>query len=86
MNCKPGDMAMVMRSWYPQLLGRLITVHELAGENQMGPIWTYTGNLAVQGVTIEYVEDCCLKPIRDPGDDAVDEMVQLCGNATARTA
>ena len=31
-------------------------------------------------------KDTDLWPIRDPGEDAVDEMVQLVGNATARTA
>jgi hypothetical protein len=86
MNCKPGDLAMIVRSIHPVFLGRMVTVHNVIDTNRYGACWSYSGNLHVEGRAIEYVEDCCLKAIRDPGDDAVDEMVQLCGNATARTA
>lgn len=86
MNCRPGDLAMVVDTIHKHLLGRIITVHNLAGENQFGPCWNYSGNLVSSTGRLEYVEDCCLKPIRDPGDDAVDEMVELVGPATARTA
>lgn len=84
MNCKPGDLAMVVGGWFPQLHGRIITVYNVVRSNELGPCWSYSGNLSIKGYVIEYVEDCCLKAIRDPGDDAVDEMVQLVGEATAR--
>lgn len=86
MNCRPGDMAMVIRSIYPHLLGRIITVHNLLTTRDGSPCWSYTGNLDTPYGPPHYAEDCCLRPIRDPGDDAVDEMVQLVGEATARTA
>ena len=86
MNCKPGDMAMIVRGNYPQFYGRIIAVHNLVYISETEHCWSYSGNLHVNGFSISYVEDSCLRPIRDPGDDAVDEMVQLCGNATARTA
>jgi len=86
MNCKPGDMAMIKGGRYPHLYGRIITVHNVVTGDERGPLWTYSGHLPVPGLIVDLVEDCFLTPIRDPGDDAVDEMVQLCGNATARTA
>jgi hypothetical protein len=91
MNCKPNDMAMVIRSQYPDMLGRIIRVTTLLKLNDVPEeqvhAWLYEGDLRTDtGGRIAAAEDCCLRPIRDPGDDAVDEMVELCGNATARTA
>lgn len=86
MNCRPGDMAMVVESMFPRLLGRIITVHNLLlmGPKKI-PCWSYTGNLSVPGYQVEFAEDYCLRPIRDPGDDAVDEMVQLHGKPVEET-
>lgn len=86
MNCKQGDLAMVVGGNHPHLYGRLITVYHVVGCNQFGALWSYGEKLLVGERIIEHVEDCCLKPVRDHGDDAVDEMVQLVGSATARTS
>jgi hypothetical protein len=82
---------MVVRSNYPAMLGRIIrvtTLLKLEGvPDECVYAWLYEGDLHnEEGGRIAAAEDCCLKPIRDPGEDAVDEMVQLVGNATARTA
>jgi hypothetical protein len=91
MNCKPNDLAMVVRSNYPAMLGRVIRVTTLLKLNDVPDeqvyAWLYEGDLFTdQGGRIAAAEDCCLRPLRNPDDDAVDEMVQLVGNATARTA
>ena len=78
---------MVIKSpLWPHLLGRIIQVHNVVLTNHLGPAWSYTGNLDTPNGPAKYAEDVCLKAIRDPGDDAVDEMVELVGPATARNA
>ncbi len=70
MNCKPGDLAVVVRSIYdPAQIGKIVRVVEWCA---------YTEGWIVSPCILFYasVHDECLRPIRDPGDDAVDETLQ----------
>lgn len=89
MNCKPGDLAVIVNA--PHLnewaIGRIVRVtscFEFAGEWY----WRYEGNRLKSprtGNVCNEVEDVYLRPIRDPGD-ATDEMVQLLGKPSEVTA
>lgn len=75
MNCKPGENAFIVKAGplSQHLIGRVITVHTLVAAQSI-PSWTYSPLLLqADGQLIQFAEDFCLCPIRDPGDDAVDE-------------
>lgn len=92
MNCKQGDLAVIVGSWNPKNLGAIVRV--------IGPFvwseWPEWTNDAFQCWVIESegrlliasdgsqhrrrpYGDENLRPIRDPGDDATDEMIELLG-------
>lgn len=92
MNCKPGDLAVVVSARYtPSAIGqivrciRLITDDEPVGPHRWqssigGPAWLVEGC----GRPIKWGDslvhqrpfaDRCLRPIRDPGEDARDETL-----------
>lgn len=85
LNCRPGDLARVIScpdtiecgvaDWF-------ITMTSINGCTWLGqPVWGYEGPWRVvpkgpgQGMSITGFADHILRPIRDPGDDAVDEML-----------
>lgn len=77
MNCKPGDLAVLVRMLSAQdlpYLGKPLTCVRLAEDATFTwgePFWE------VAELPPAYaVRDSCLRPIRDPGDDAVDESKQ----------
>ena len=92
MNCKPGDLAVVIKSISGNE-GRIVrvvrlhhsTTHDIDGyrvypEND-GPRWVLekpVRALSPQGheLPLFTVPDSCLRPIRDPGDDARDELLR----------
>lgn len=82
MNCKPGDLAYVTRAprWCDHLNGRVVTVTESHIDGG-DAVWDYEGpRLRTRsGLPIDFIEDEFLRPIRDPGDDAVDEIVEFVG-------
>lgn len=85
MNCKPNQLAIVVLG-YPQAnLGRVIrclALDEFATRVCASPMWTYDGELTgMLGNRSSAVADSCLKPINDPGADAIDEMVLKVGPA-----
>lgn len=89
MNCKPGDLVMVHRSdgWglagrvSKAAVGRLTTASHLdAPKSSMcraNLIWVLAEPLVIELDGVQYVvrgfADDVLRPIRNPGDDAVDE-------------
>jgi hypothetical protein len=92
MNCKPGDLAVVLfASKSPKMIGRIVECVRLVspGENISGLAWSNDiGGPAwlvrTTGSPLQWVRhtvderaiaDCCLRPIRDPGDDARDESL-----------
>ena len=86
MNCEPGDLAMTFGA--PQDNGLLVEVAEpdvlppdLDAE-RWGPFWNVTSlgspfhvEPGVYAKTVLW-PDRLLKPLRDPGDDAKDEMLR----------
>ena len=79
MNCKPGDLAHIYRvtdkanTWMLGQVVRCVRMEVMKGR---------AGWHLEQGVTHsqtifawEWVADDCLRPIRDPGDDAQDESL-----------
>ncbi len=96
MNCKPGDLAVVVRDREaPQNIGRLCEVISLAGPfgfygppvaREEGVEWLVKPctTLIAWGPGFQLIddEDICafpdadLKPIRDAGDGAKDEMLR----------
>lgn len=85
MNCKPGETARVVSTPATRACGiadRTITVTVPSVTNSGLPSWRYEGNrfvCAVQGLEILSIADAVLRPFRDPGDDATDEMIVLLG-------
>ena len=87
MRCKPGDLAVVVKSTAGNegkivRCIRLMTSQECdAFGYRRGPIWKVEGVLKTHRYngTEWALTDCCpdeiLSPIRDPGDDAVDETL-----------
>jgi hypothetical protein len=79
MNCKPGDLAVIVRGRNIALpcLGRIVRVLSTVPSPYCGsPAWKLETPLQhpVEG-TMAYILDECLRPIRDPGDDARDETL-----------
>lgn len=76
MNCRPGDLAVIVRAdgmTGDKLIGRIVRVTTL---RDTGKHWNYEGPAisTVWGPVIGLADDA-LRPIRDPGDDAVDETL-----------
>jgi hypothetical protein len=84
MNCKPGDLAMVVRAINARNLGKIVQVvsfvpalkwrtpngYRIAGGWRLdAPTQGWDGGW--NGL----IPDDCLRPIRDPGDDAADETL-----------
>lgn len=92
MNCKLGDLARMIRSDFPENIDKLVWVREKAsifvGEDWMcealQPMRSTFG--WVPAGSIGSAADADLRPIRDPGDDAVDEMLVLLGSPIKETA
>ena len=93
MNCKPGDIAIVVGRRLPtgdrmpeSLIGRICKVEKISIQSPPHiPVWVLESQLLITAkndllphdVYAKSMPDACLRPIRDPGDDAVDEMVQM---------
>lgn len=97
MNCKPGDLAVVVRSVVPANIGRFVSVVRAVGwlqaeasvridgrtfrASEPGFYWWLEADrpLLESGLlrpkTSGLAADDQLRPIRDPGDDAVDETL-----------
>lgn len=77
MNCKPGDLAVIVRSTDGQAVGRFVECLQMDGNHsEFGPIWrvrtegrgivTIHGTLAI----VLHMPDAWLRPIRpDEGED-----------------
>jgi hypothetical protein len=78
MNCKPGDLAIVVFSVAGNE-GKIVRCLRMVGQGRhvtgdSGPAWEVAPELkSVTGSHRNLTLDAYLRPIRDPGDDAVDE-------------
>jgi len=87
MNCRPGDLARIVAPYAPSGVGRIVEVvrrakkFESLGEcnfEHNGPTlgWVCIGSVPQWDGFVArelVIADECLRPIRNPGDDAVDE-------------
>jgi hypothetical protein len=83
MNCKPGDLAVVVRTAteVAELRGKIMKRHapisDGTGWEWGRPAWEFEGAPLITrtGFQVDVTDDSCLRPIRDPGDDARDETL-----------
>lgn len=79
MNCKPGDLAVIVKTAPAGkfLLGKVVHVLTLCADSEWEVRLYKPITNPTNGVTGEYglAPDECLRPIRDPGDDATDETL-----------
>lgn len=84
LNCKPGDMAMVVRDYgdeeVRQLLGRtmrVLSVHDY--EEEVGARWLLEEPIHFKGQVYEMCADIILMPIDRPTNDlpAEDKVVDI---------
>lgn len=99
MNCKQGERAMIVRlhrDFTPferrimtRLLGRVVVCHQRVDLDGC-PVWLFEApehvRMAPLTCVISGAPDSILMPIRDPGDDAVDEMLLRVGKPEGVTA
>lgn len=70
MNCKPGDLALIVKTgpYTRKLLGLLVTVTTRCNDILGNPAWYYKSETRLVRddtlTTVDGLEDCCLKPIR----------------------
>ncbi len=100
MNCKPGDLAVIVRMRDPvarHFIGRFVVVLHAAPAHSFvlpdgyphvasppnywlckfqSPIGVPIRGPGPRNTMYASIHDECLRPIRDPGDDATDETLQ----------
>lgn len=92
MNCRKGDLAIIVKSWAGnegKIVRCLFIDAERSGYETLAPggivhppepIWIIDQEIpGFDGSLSNYIADSQLRPIRDPGDDATDEMVLIAG-------
>lgn len=83
MNCIKGDLAIIVSASDPALAGSIGHIcicvepvsHPISGEHG----WVIDPPAQIAGELFMHCLDRAMRPIRDPGNDAVDQMVLLCG-------
>lgn len=89
MNCKPGDLAVAIKSEAGNE-GRIMTCIRFLGSvrGYFGDdYWEVDRSLPGKFGNMEPIfRDSGLRPIRDPGDDATDETLLWCGAPTKEVA
>lgn len=80
MNCKAGDLAIVVRVHQDRFNWAIGKIVRCKSANRINDLdgWTLEDPISQSPdskYTWRWVADRCLKPIRDPGDDAKDETL-----------
>ena len=81
MNCKPGDLALVLSNVRTRSVGiadLIVKVTELTVNFWDVPSWRFdcSPRFSPSGEPVTVIPDEMLRPLRDPGDDAQDETLQ----------
>lgn len=76
MNCKPGDLAIVVSGSPAENVGRVITCLRWVRLFDID-FWYYEGALVFEGERCPLVADDCLRPLRP--DEGTDEMLRIAG-------
>jgi hypothetical protein len=83
MNCKPGDLAIIVRARYKRNLGAIVRVIDCAEtkwlDGKIGPGWSFDGPVLIGtfGFVVNRIEDENLRPLRD--SDGQDETLAWAG-------
>lgn len=77
MNCRPGDLAIIVSVLDSaaglSFLGKLVKVCEVeCVDPNYGPYWRMAEPVQYRGIDFHLIADAALRPIRDPGEDAID--------------
>jgi hypothetical protein len=85
MNCKPGDLAVIVRSVVESNMGRIVRCTRLATASELdqwrvrtdrGPVWIIEQPIPhTIGGAKPFSMDAGLRPIRPQDDDATDETL-----------
>jgi hypothetical protein len=96
MNCKPGDLAVIVSGVKDTNIGRIVRCVRIThfrglrmpdGTLNEGVVWEIDRTLtAWSGKRHNFALDKRLRPIRDPGDDATDETLLWVGSPHKETA
>jgi hypothetical protein len=92
LNCKPGDLAIVVRgdtALTKSAIGIVLRVSRIDSDSStLGgtPMWELDRLYRTETGLFNRAADRILKPIRPQSDDAVDEMVKLVGIAPMTAA
>lgn len=76
MRCRPGDMVLLLRANSQpckQFVGHILTVGRLSTRFERA--WLFDPPLLLEDGSMVSWNDEDLSPIRDPGDDAVDQTL-----------
>lgn len=76
LNCKPGDLAIVVLGNPSNNIGKVIRVTTLYGTFCGYTMWNYDGRLSDLGLRITAVADNCLRPILPPPGTVSDSEVR----------
>lgn len=89
MNCKPGELAVIVKSWAGNegKIVRCLRINEWRSRQPSRlstgeifppePTWDIDRVITAQdGSAVAYADDSQLRPLRDPGDDATDETLE----------
>lgn len=78
MNCKQGDMAIIIRSYWGNE-GKIVTCLKFIGrmDGYPGVHWKVDTLLPCEGSTTPFINDSFLCPIRPSNDE--DEMLKITG-------
>lgn len=77
MNCQQGDLARIIDHPETRRLGvvdAFVRCHQLIGDI-VSPGWLFEVPIIIGIDRVIGANDCLLRPLRDPGDDATDETL-----------
>lgn len=92
LRCRPGDLCVIVDDEFPENLGKFLTVVKSAEAIEGKPAWQCfspsilrawnafgtASELTEPNELVDWTDDA-LRPLRDPGDDATDEILRIAG-------
>lgn len=71
MNCKPGDLAIIIKAMIPENVGKIVRVVEFfRNDERFGPLWTVECESIHNAVGLEYLQPRARShlPLHGPDD------------------
>lgn len=81
LNCRRGDLAVIARTAeeFKDAIGHVAQCVEATPGHPFLVGWIIEPPVLVKGISYNACADWCLRPIRNPGDDAADETLTWAG-------